>query len=368
MRVRPRFVALQGALFAVLVAGPLAYVTAGKSVTVDVDGASHGARTYASTVRDALSQQGVTVGAHDTVAPSLSAPVTNGMQVEVLRGHLVHLVVDGVASDVWTTADDVQHLVDSLGARFDDAYLSVSRWSAIASSEMELDVRMPKTVSVVYGGHPTAFTTTAATWSQALSGVGLPLGSTAELSVEPASAPMDGQQVDVVLTGTRTVTRDVAIPFATTTTTSASMDVGTSKVVSPGRPGRYREVWRYTLRDGAVSSVVLVSRRLVASPQARVVVQGTRRPAPRPTSGYPATAVDGLNWGALAQCESGGNPRAVGGNGTYFGLYQFSLGTWHGVGGTGNPVDASSAEQTYRAKLLYLARGAGAWPYCGRYL
>ena len=60
MRVRPRFVALQGALFAVLVAGPLAYVTAGKSVTVDVDGASHGARTYASTVR----RRAVAAGRH----------------------------------------------------------------------------------------------------------------------------------------------------------------------------------------------------------------------------------------------------------------------------------------------------------------
>src|SRR5205807_5946126 len=30
----------------------------------------------------------------------------------------------------------------------------------------------------------------------------------------------------------------------------------------------------------------------------------------------------------LAQCESGGNPRAVDPTGTYFGLYQFTLTTW----------------------------------------
>jgi len=33
-----------------------------------------------------------------------------------------------------------------------------------------------------------------------------------------------------------------------------------------------------------------------------------------------------------------------------------------------DPIDASSAEQTYRAKLLYLRSGAGAWPYCGQFL
>jgi uncharacterized protein YabE (DUF348 family) len=368
VRARPRFVALQGALFAVLVAGPLAYVTAGKSVTLDVDGARQSARTYASTVGDVLAQQGITVGVHDTVSPSLSTSLSNGMQVAVLRGHLVHLVVDGVPSDVWTTADDLEQLVDSFGARYSNAYLSVSRFSRIPSSGMVVDVRMPKTVFVVYGGHPASFVTTAATWAQALAGVGLPVGSTAELSVDPGSAPVEGQRVDVVLTGIRMVTRAVSIPFTTSTTPTSALYVGSSRVVSPGRPGQYREVWRYTLRNGAVASAVLVSRQLVAKPQPRLVEVGTRHHVVQPSSGYPATSVDDLNWPALARCESGGNPRAVGGGGMYFGLYQFSLGAWHGVGGAGNPIDASSAEQTYRAKLLYLERGAGAWPYCGRYL
>jgi hypothetical protein len=73
--------------------------------------------------------------------------------------------------------------------------------------------------------------------------------------------------------------------------------------------------------------------------------------------------VDSLNWPALAQCESGGNPKAVNSAG-YYGLYQFSLSTWRSVGGTGNPIDASASEQTYRAKLLYQKSGAGQWG-CG---
>jgi resuscitation-promoting factor RpfB len=45
-------------------------------------------------------------------------------------------------------------------------------------------------------------------------------------------------------------------------------------------------------------------------------------------------------------------------------LYQFSLSTWRSVGGTGNPIDASADEQTYRAKLLYQKAGSGQWG-CG---
>jgi hypothetical protein len=39
--------------------------------------------------------------------------------------------------------------------------------------------------------------------------------------------------------------------------------------------------------------------------------------------------------------------------------------TWHSVGGSGLPIDASASEQTYRAQLLYKRSGAGQWPVCG---
>lgn len=74
---------------------------------------------------------------------------------------------------------------------------------------------------------------------------------------------------------------------------------------------------------------------------------------------------DRLNWHALAVCESGDRPRAVSPNGLYRGLYQFDLRTWHGVGGKGDPINASRTEQTYRAQLLYADRGRAPWPVCG---
>ena len=86
--------------------------------------------------------------------------------------------------------------------------------------------------------------------------------------------------------------------------------------------------------------------------------------APRQSTG----GADGLNWAALAQCESGGNPRIVSSNGLYHGLYQFSTSTWRSVGGAGVASQASPDEQTYRAKLLYNRSGAGQWPHCGKYL
>ena len=67
-------------------------------------------------------------------------------------------------------------------------------------------------------------------------------------------------------------------------------------------------------------------------------------------------------WLRQAACikwaESRDNPRAVGA-GSY-GLFQFIPSTWASVGGTGNPVNASVREQTYRAWLVW-SRDGGSW-------
>jgi peptidoglycan hydrolase-like protein with peptidoglycan-binding domain len=67
----------------------------------------------------------------------------------------------------------------------------------------------------------------------------------------------------------------------------------------------------------------------------------------------------------IAECESGGNPRAVSPGGRYRGKYQFSMQTWQNLGGTGDPADASEAQQDRIALKLYRRSGTSPWPSCG---
>jgi hypothetical protein len=69
---------------------------------------------------------------------------------------------------------------------------------------------------------------------------------------------------------------------------------------------------------------------------------------------------------AIAQCESGGDPTAIGGGGLYRGKYQFSVATWQAVGGSGDPAAAPEAEQDRRAIILYNTSGPGQWPVCSQ--
>jgi hypothetical protein len=77
-----------------------------------------------------------------------------------------------------------------------------------------------------------------------------------------------------------------------------------------------------------------------------------------------ASADSGLNWDAVAKCESGGNWAANTGNGFYGGL-QFKPATWTANGGVGSPHTASRAEQIRWRRTSWPSRAWVLWPTCG---
>jgi hypothetical protein len=88
------------------------------------------------------------------------------------------------------------------------------------------------------------------------------------------------------------------------------------------------------------------------------------RPPGQPPAGV-QTVGAGPTLDRIAQCESGGDPHAIGGGGAFRGKYQFTYQTWAGVGGSGDPAAASEAEQDQRAAMLYSRSGPSPWPVCG---
>jgi hypothetical protein len=66
----------------------------------------------------------------------------------------------------------------------------------------------------------------------------------------------------------------------------------------------------------------------------------------------------------IAECESGGDPGAIGGGGLHRGKYQFTFETWYDMGGRGDPALAPESEQDRRAAQLLRERGTVPWPNC----
>ena len=100
-------------------------------------------------------------------------------------------------------------------------------------------------------------------------------------------------------------------------------------------------------------------RRLVLRAKARKRARARATAAPAGGAASPQLE-------AIAACESGGNPRAIGGGGAFRGKYQFDYGTWASVGGSGDPAAAPEAEQDARAAALLARSGTSPWPVCGQ--
>jgi LysM repeat protein len=81
-----------------------------------------------------------------------------------------------------------------------------------------------------------------------------------------------------------------------------------------------------------------------------------------------ANADSGVNWDAIAQCESSGNWSINTGNGFSGGL-QFTPSTWAAYGGkqyAPNAYQASRQQQIAVAERVLQGQGIGAWPVCGK--
>jgi resuscitation-promoting factor RpfB len=253
----------------------------------------------------------------------------------------------------------VDEALAQLGYRAEGLVLSASRSERLPLQGMELTITTPKEIVLVSDGQERVVTTTAATAGDLLAEQGITLSETDRTSLYLAQGLLNRMRLQVYRVQVSEVSETVAIKPERVETPDPNAFKGDEKVTSPGSAGEQVTVYRVTVVDGVETARETLSTEVTREAVAEQVTVGTK---PKPTN---RPSADGLNWAALAACESGGRPNAVSASGKYRGMYQFSTSTWASVGGSGDPAAASAAEQTFRAQQLYARSGAGQWPHCG---
>ncbi|MCG2802999.1 MAG: transglycosylase family protein [Cellulomonas sp.] len=365
-RGRRALAVIAGATVVVLAGAGAAVADAHKNITLDVDGQTRTVSTFAGSVAGLLDAQDVAVGSRDTV--SVGGALRDGSTIVVRHARMITVLRDGVQQVVWTTALTADEALETLDARAGDVALVASRSTPGGRLELPLDLALDGPAQVLVDGATRQAPEAQVSVGQALAALDVVLGPLDEVTVRHGA---DGVQVVV----TRVVVQDVTVTgevaYASSTVDDPARYVGTRKVVTAGVAGVRTQVQRVTTADGVERSRVTLSDQVTSAPVDEVVAVGTKaRPVaaaqPAASDAVAASASSGgLNWAALAGCESGGRVDAVSSNGKYYGLYQFSLSTWAGVGGSGLPSQASAQEQTERAQALYDRSGVGQWPACG---
>ncbi|MEU6057765.1 ubiquitin-like domain-containing protein [Streptomyces sp. NPDC047097] len=353
----------QALVVAVLAGGTTAFVAEDKAVELSVDGGpTRTLHTFADDVRELLAEEDLAPGPHDTVTPGgPDGALSDGDRVQLRYGRPVALTLDGRRQDVWTTAHTVDEALREIGVRSSGAYLSTAPTTPIPRSGLALDVRTERAVTFMADGRERTVRTNAATVGEALAQAGITLAGQDTTSVPAGTFPRDGQTVTVMrITDGREV-REEPLPYTVVRTPDPELYTGTEVVERQGRAGVRRLTYALRTVNGVRQRPRLLADEIAREPVSRQVRVGSR---PRPAT-VAVSGADGLDWAALAACESGGRPDAVDPSGTYGGLYQFDPGTWQALGGSGTAQQAPAAEQTFRAKKLYVQRGASPWPHCG---
>jgi uncharacterized protein YabE (DUF348 family) len=351
-----------GAAAAGIVGGVAAFATGanGTPVTLVVDGQTKHITTSASSVEGALKSAGYHLGAHDLVAPSASTHIHSGSKIVFKRGRELMLSVDGHRLSVWTTAPTVAQALADLGYPAED-YVSVSRSKRLPLGPTSLALRSPKQVSVKHDHKLSRVTTTDADVAQLLGTLHIKVDGNDVVLPSLHTALEPGMKVTVQRVSWHRLTTTQSIGYPVVKHDNSSMYSGQTKVIKAGVAGSERVTYNRKYVDGHQVSRVVVSKHVLKQPSTQIEEVGTKqRPAP-------VVSNSGLNWDAVAQCESGGNWHINTGNGFYGGL-QFDYGTWlaYGGGAYASRADlASREEQIAVATKLYDARGSSPWPVCG---
>jgi uncharacterized protein YabE (DUF348 family) len=301
---------LHGAVLAGLVSLPALWNTVDKTVDLVVDGRVQAVHTTADRVGEVVADAGYRVTPHDLLAPAANSTIDNGGRIVLRRGRLLHLDVDGVRTDVWTTAPTVADALAQLGYSSRD-FVSVSRDRRLPLAPTDIAIRTPRAITIVHDGERQQVTTTDTTVGAVLGDLGITLGTHDRLSVSMDAPVTGGETVRVQRVQTKLVSKIKRLPFKTVRHRNSSMHVGTTKLVRHGKYGRQRVTYSLVYVDGRLVGRTLLKTLTLARPKAQILAVGTSRQVSHAARTGSAGSGGGSGGAPSAPAPSPGTAKAI---------------------------------------------------------
>ncbi|MES7432536.1 septal ring lytic transglycosylase RlpA family protein [Cutibacterium acnes] len=245
------------------------------TVTFSVDGVSQQAKVKPGTVKQALAQQGITVGPHDDVQPSLDSEIHGGQVITVNYGRRVVVTIDGKKVVRWTTAKNVAEVLAQLNQSDPDNLVSVSRSLDISRAGLSFSMQTAKDVTVTIGGK-TQKITAVGTVADALKAAKVEVDSSDAVNPGLGTPLSDGMKITLTMVDQKSQKRRVAVSFSTKKVEDSSLPKGEIKVITKGVNGINEETWTVVFKDGKKVSEKKVSSKVVNAPVTQVVKVGTK--------------------------------------------------------------------------------------------
>ena len=247
-------------------------------VTLSVDGESHNLSVREDTVQQVLEKDGIAVGEHDVVAPSLETKITNGMEISVLYGRQLQLTVDGEARTVWTTSRTVDDALTQLNLNDPDSKLSTSRSAAIGREGLSFNISTPKNVTVDAAGTPVELRV-AGTVGDALTAAQVTPDEDDVVTPAADTSLTDGLAIAYTNVEKRTTSKEEEVPFEKKEEKSDELEEGKTKVTTEGVNGVKTQNFVEVYHNGTLFASELQNEQVTKEPVAQVTQVGTKKKA-----------------------------------------------------------------------------------------
>ncbi len=337
---------------------PAAQAQNGTVISLAVDGARQGFATDAKTVAEVLARAKVRLVEDDLVEPALNTVInTKVFYINVYRAKPAVIIDQGHEIFVKTPYQNPKLIAErSAGLTMypEDGYKTdlIRDFVGVGVLGHRIEVERAVPLSVMVDGQTLELRSRASTVGAMLREKGLVLSDDDIVSVNRSTPLTTGMQITVTRVGKEVVAVEETITPPVQNIFDNNKPPGYEEIRQPGAPGKQLVTYQVNFHNGVEVSREALQTVVVNQPVTRVVVRGV--------------AFAGDVWLQLRLCESGGDYTRNSGNG-YHGAYQFSPGTWQGMGtGYQYAYQAPPEVQDAAAQRLQARSGWGQWPACAR--
>lgn len=248
------------------------------NAVIDYDGTKQTVQLFSGDTNEILKSAGITVGANDLAVRSADKTVNGEIQIFVKSGYAVRVAFDQEIKTV------VMHYGDTVGQALAKAGVTLKANDMVNPSPAELisantDVQVSRKyhISITADGKSSTEVVAEGTVENALTQVGMKLGSDDTLSVDKAVKVSEGMKITVARVTFENVTTSEGIAYDKTNVDSDTLYKGNTQLQTPGKVGTQTIVTKRKFVDGKAAGSEVVSKTVVEQPVNQVTLVGTKR-------------------------------------------------------------------------------------------
>lgn len=264
----------------IFTATAFAGVTGEYDVVINDNGKEYTVTTEETQPIEILNEANITLGANDKLNIAGFTAGEGGIIV-VDRLNTVYIKYDEIITDYNVYADTVAEVFAEIGISTENCQIDYSL-SAPVENGMIINVAGAKTVILNADSTSSTISAIGSTVADVISLAGISLDG--DDYVEPAldTAIEDGMEITVYRVTVKTETRKETIKFSTETKQNSDMDTGTSEIEVAGQNGEKQVEYRVTYINGRETSKEELSSTVTKEPVTEVKVVGTKQGSVEP--------------------------------------------------------------------------------------